>query len=300
MREEQSANRWIREAFGKEVDISAISTECMVRAKKIVASQSDFSTVTHEIVADRTESKARQLLLGGISNYAKEDILDRIVESGAFNESTLQGLTKKVLPFFQPKLRRAARNHNLYVAPGLDEAEEERRDFHKASLEQTMSSFMDQMELKVKEVKEAQASKGQPPQQRTPEYEEPSQELETIYALVNNLMNQRSRRYPATITPNTICYECDLVGDHTAFDCPTKPKTAKGMMICYNCGESGHTRTTCQKRRPTFSATQRTPCAMCKAKGLTSEECKQRPLHCYYHDNQPFPHCPLCPSRPKN
>ena len=295
VREEQSANRWIREAFGKDADISAISTECMVRAKKIVASQSDFSTVTHEIVADRTESKARQLLLGGISNYAKEDILDRIVESGAFNESTLQGLTRKVLPFFQPKLRRAARNHNLYVAPGLDEAEEEERGLQKPSLEHTMNSFMDKMDRRVKEVQEAQGPRGNP--SRNLDHEEPSQELEVIYTLVNNLMNQRSRRYPNNITPTTICYECDILGDHTAFDCPTKPKTAKGMMICYNCGDSGHTRTTCSKKRPTFSSTTRTACNLCKAKGLTTEECKQRPLHCFYHEGQPYP-CPLC--RPKN
>ena len=301
VREEQSANRWIKEAFAKDADISAISTECMVRAKKIVASQSDFSTVTHEIVTDRTESKARQLLLGGISNYAKEDILDRIVESGAFNESSLQGLTQKVLPFFQPKLRRAVRNNNLRVEQSMDGTEVEVMNLQRTSLEQTMKSFMDQMERKVKEVKDqVEVSKGKPPQQRTLDPEEPSQELESIYTLVNNLMNQRSRRYPANITPNTICYECDMVGDHTAFDCPTKPRTAKGMMVCYNCGESGHTRMTCPKKRPTFSSTQRTACNMCKAKGLTTEECKQRPLHCFYHENQPYPHCTLCPPRPKN
>lgn len=254
VREEQNANRWIREAFSKETDISKISTECYIMAKKIIASQADYSSVSTEIIKDRVESKARQLLLNGISNFTEDDSLDRIVESGAFNEPTLYGLTKKVLPFFQPKIRKTARNNHLQSESGPPEGTSEEA-LHQ--LQQSMESFMTRIEGEVSKVKE-------------------------------KINNQQK------ITASTICYECNEVGSHTAYDCTTRPKTAAGILVCYRCGEEGHTRQSCPNRKQNLG---RTACNICKPRGLSADECRQLPPHCFYHAGQSYPNCPLCASQ---
>ena len=289
VREEQNANRWIREAFSKETDISKISTECYIMAKKIIASQADYSSVSTEIIKDRVESKARQLLLNGISNFTKDDSLDRIVESGAFNEPTLYGLTKKVLPFFQPKIRKTARNNHLQSE---SEPPEGTSEVAVHQLQQSMESFMTRIEGEVSKVKEK--INNQQKNALDSDHENPD-EMQNLLQMINNVMGRGARRnFPPTITASTICYECNEVGSHTAYDCTTRPKTAAGILVCYQCGEEGHTRQSCPKRKQNFG---RTACNICKPRGLSADECRQLPPHCFYHAGQSYPNCPLCASQ---
>ena len=107
IQEEDLASRYLIETFKQEfIDISTIAGECQKKARVIVAAQTDYSALPPLVLADRIETKAKEMLISAIEMYADKEIIQRCYEIRAFRHSKLKEIANAVMPLFEAKLRK--------------------------------------------------------------------------------------------------------------------------------------------------------------------------------------------------